>query len=79
VTAKLIHVGVVESTARRYLVGEQPPEWFENKENLGMFSMKRWAENQVMAMLTARMAGEEHAVNVQVGALYEFLDEKPPS
>jgi hypothetical protein len=79
VTAKLIHVGVVESSARRFLKGETPPDWFEKRDNKGLFAMQPWSDDQVMVMLTAQMVGEEHAVKVQIGALYEFVNEDPPS
>lgn len=73
-TVRLIHVGVQESSARRFLSDEEMPDWAQNEKHEGNFSFKPWADDQVMVLLTAQMAGEQHAVLVTIAALYEFVD-----
>ncbi len=71
-TVRLVHVGVRESLARRYLPGEDPPDWVGNDEDEGNFALLGWGENQTMALLTAAMTGDQHSVRVTIAALYEF-------
>lgn len=75
-TVRLIHVGVHESLARRRLPGEAAPEWFADQNDHGSFEFQPWAAGQAMASMTARIVGDEHAVKVTIGGLYEFLDEE---
>jgi hypothetical protein len=77
---RLIHVGVQESNARRFLPGEDVPEWTGGAPDHGTFALRRWAEDQAMVSLTAHMAGEQHVVRVTIAALYEFTgDDRVPA
>lgn len=72
-SAQLIHVGVHESSARRFLPGEDMTEWLgADAEDPGTMQIVPWAEEQTMVFLSVRMAGDSHAVRVTIGALYDF-------
>lgn len=73
-TIRLIHVGVQESNARRFLSNEKVPAWVESGEHEGNFAFLPWAEDQAMVLVTVQMAGDQHIVRVTVAALYEFVD-----
>lgn len=75
-TARLLHVGVHESLARRRLPGERAPSWYADQDDHGSFEFRPWDTGQAMASMTARIVGDEHAVKVTIGALYEFLDDE---
>lgn len=73
-TVRLIHVGVQESSARRFLSDEDVPDWVGSAESEGDFVLEPWAEDQAMVLLAVKMAGDQHAVRVTIAALYEFVD-----
>jgi hypothetical protein len=74
-TIRLIHVGAQESSARRFLPGDDVPDWAGGGADNGSFAFRRWADDQALASLTVRMAGDQHAVRVTLAALYEFSGE----
>lgn len=73
-SVRLIHVGVQESSARRFMPGEPAPDWLTSSVDEGDFAFHPWGEHQAMASLTAKMTGDQHAVRVTIAALYEFDD-----
>jgi hypothetical protein len=73
-TVHLIHVGLQESLARRFMPGQATPDWAVSSDDEGNFALHPWSENQVMASLTAKMTGDQHAVRVTIAALYQFDD-----
>lgn len=73
-TVRLLHVGVQESNARRFLSDEKMPDWVESGEHEGNFAFQSWAEDQAMVLVTVQMAGDQHIVRVTIAALYEFID-----
>lgn len=77
-TARLIHVGVRESLARRQFPEDDLPVWADEGDDQGTFLFRQWTTDQGMATLTSQLSGDQHIVKVTIAALFEFVDEEMP-
>jgi hypothetical protein len=79
VTVRLVHVGIRESSAKRFFDDEQLPGW-SDQDAVGEVSFQKWTDDETsyMVMITTKIQGEQHAVKATIAALYEIAGEAAP-